>query len=375
MRTMTNGSVWYAGMAVVLVAISGCAAIRPSEKAKQLNFREIYADSVKTKYAYGGLDATFKKYDELQQSKGQAEAFLRAQDEDKRAKLTQSAAQLSQEISARQAEIDLLKAQIADAQTKVISLEKQKADLGKKTGDASTATKIAAIETQIDGLRQRGNVASSGLTRMASDLESAKAGRQAALDLAVELKNKTYPAIEDQCKQMRSAFVYDLLALADSNYLNFKDSLLEGRAGYDTVLDITELMLSSATTLVGGLTARGNLGASSTLLKGSRSSVDKNFFAQQTLASILNAIEDQQQKDKVEILKGLTKSTTDYPLTQAFSDVQNYESRASLVAGALLVANQTASTAKKSKDELDEVKKDPAKAISAAPAAAGTGGK
>ena len=138
-----------------------------------------------------------------------------------------------------------------------------------------------------------------------------------------------------------------------------------GRATGDTMLDISELMLSTATTLTGGAMAKANLGAASTLLKGSRTSVDKNFFAQQALAAILNAIEDRRQLDKLAIIKGLGATTIDYSLQQALADVRLYQSRANLMSGVLDLANQSANNAKISEDKVEAEKKNQADKSSA----------
>jgi hypothetical protein len=147
----------------------------------------------------------------------------------------------------------------------------------------------------------------------------------------------------------------DFLAIADFHYYEFKNNLMAGRASSDTLLDISELVLSTATTLTGGLTAKTNLGASSTLLKGSRAAVDKNLFVQQTLAAIINGIDDRRQKDRADIVNKMQQTTDQYPLAQGLSDVQLYQSRASLVAGAMAVANETANKSHDSEINLQQV--------------------
>jgi hypothetical protein len=172
------------------------------------------------------------------------------------------------------------------------------------------------------------------------------------LELSI-LDERDYDGLADERRRsVRNELVHEMLFEADDIYMDFKNQLLAVRAGADTVLDISELFISTATVLSGGAMAKANLGAASTLLKGSRTSFDKNFFAQQALASIINAMEDKRQVDKLAIITGLSKSTANYPLAQAVSDVRSYRSRASLMSGVLDVANQTANKAKESEAKL-----------------------
>jgi len=187
------------------------------------------------------------------------------------------------------------------------------------------------------------------------DLDDATSKRIDQQNAIATLINKDYSVEADEPRRRyRNGVINDFLAIADFHYYDFRNQLMAGRASSDTLLDISELLLSTATTLTGGLVAKTNLGASSTLLKGSRSAVDKNFFVQQTLAAIINGIEDRRQKDRADIVKKMQQTTDQYPLAQALSDVQLYQSRASLVAGAMAVANETANKSNVSEKALQD---------------------
>jgi hypothetical protein len=143
-------------------------------------------------------------------------------------------------------------------------------------------------------------------------------------------------------KNIRNEVINDYMALVDSDYMYFKNGLLAGRAESDAVMDIAELLISTSSTLFGGLGGKANLGAASTLIKGSRSAYDKNFFAQQTIASIINLIEKGRNQVRQNIRSKIGLSSEEYSLSEAISDVNLYGNKANLLAGALDVANASA---------------------------------
>jgi hypothetical protein len=143
-------------------------------------------------------------------------------------------------------------------------------------------------------------------------------------------------------ESIRNEIVNDFLSMADTDYAYFKNGLLAGRAESDAVLDISDLILSTTGTLFGSVTGKANLSAASTILKGSRSAYDKNFFAQQTIASIINVIEEARKKDRIEIKERLKTGIDEYPLSTAVAEADKYKRRANILAGALDVTNKTA---------------------------------
>lgn len=344
---------------IVVVCLSGCSTLSDKYKAKDANqsFQAAYQRHVESKYGEGaGNNDRLKFYDDLLYQSDRYIESTRKLDAERIVVLTGQRNELDATYARSRVEAAQFSAVTKVLKKRLIELEAKKLLLAKNL--EKNEARIALVERQIDELNvelePRIIEESNQQARLKSQQEHADQIRGEIAAIAA----RDYTTLGDQKRRaVRDEIVHEQLLNADSAYLELKNSLLMGRAGADTLLDISELMLSTATTLTGGAMAKANLGAASTLLKGSRTSVDKNFFAQQALAAILNAIEDRRQLDKLTIIKGLGASTMDYPLQQALADVRVYQSRANLMSGVLDLSNQTAANVKKSEQDLvDETK-------------------
>lgn len=338
-----TASLWI--VACCALVLCGCSS-EPifNGKANQVNL-QTYAQALERKYTQAGeLEADIKTFNEMAEERSELQRKARERDADQIKVLSNTVQQLDGELEKRKANQRDIQTQLRHVDTQIASLQ---AKALSKPNDAAVAGSLADAKDRKADLAAMLEVATG-------DVAALTEKRTTNQQKLIALIDKDYSDEGDrERREFRNRIIHELLAIADSHYYAFKSSLLTGRAGGDTAMDITELALSTATTLVGGVTAKGNLGAASTLLKGSRTSIDKNFFVQQTLSSIINGIEDKRQTDLLSIEKKLRTSTDDYPLTQGLSDVELYQSRASLIDGAMAVANQTAAKATQSARELN----------------------
>lgn len=347
---------------LIVASVVGCAPLSDKlsdkYKAKDPNqsFEAAYQQHVEQKYGpQAGPNGRLKYYDDLLALSDDLIDRERKLDEERKIFLTKQKNTLDEVYASDRVEFAQFAAISKVHRKKLVELDQKKIELAKSP--AKNQAKIEAINRQLDELSVQLEQRASEEANQQSRLKS----QQQQLDKIQEelsaIAGRNYTLIADQRRQaVRNEIVHEQLLNADTAYLELKKTLLMGRASGDTLLDISELMLSTATTLSGGAMAKANLGAASTLLKGSRASIDKNFFAQQALAAIINAIEDRRQMDKLAIIKGLGRTTIDYPLQQALSDVRTYQNRANLMAGVLDLANQTANKVKESEKDLEDEK-------------------
>ncbi|MGX9713129.1 hypothetical protein ACWYXJ_02595 [Janthinobacterium lividum] len=333
----------------MLLSLAGCAGMirTPQDQATQIDFSASYMNSLSEKYkpndklTSSNFHQQLINYDSLEGKDLDEEA--RKADVGIKSLALVDIHSLTNGLHSIEADISRHLTYKAIEENRLKALEKEFSALNKKTPPSDVA--IAALQDKIDERKTK-------LSEIASTLRKFEADKSSQILLIEEKKlivktidGKVYQTSEKDRMRIRNGIVRDFMAIADHNYMQFKNELLAGRVRTDTIADITELLLSTATTLTGGLMTKTNLGAASTLLKGSRATVDKNFFAQQTMRAIINSMEASRSSDKTVIISKMNKSTSVYPISEAISDVQRYQSRASLFLAVLDLANQSGKSA------------------------------
>jgi hypothetical protein len=350
-------------LTMLLPSLTGCASfskmMAPTGQAMESDVSKNYMAALTDKYQPSDKNkADFKakvaQYDEWGAQEQTLDTKQKEADKAEIASLTMSGLVLRIDIGKQNNLVASLNRDLKISQKKKETIEANIAKLEKQNADAALQKQTVDLAiTEGDIVELQGKIAGA---------ENDKAYLDAKLAMNTanikSLNEKKYESTaEISRKRIRAEITKDFLAIADFTYYDFKTELLAGRAQTDSILDIAELVLSSATTLTGGVMAKTNLGAASTLMKGSRATIDKNFFAQQTMRAIINAMEDGRATDKELIIKKLQKSTTDYPLSEAVSDVMRYQSRASLFVAILDIANKTGASADKATKDLHETEK------------------
>lgn len=348
---------------VLFPSLNGCASISkmmaPKGQAMENDISKNYMAALTEKYQptdknKADFSARVALYDNLGAQEQILDTKQKETDKVEIKLLTDRGVMLRREIGTQNNTISALNRDLKIGQKKKDAVEANIAKLEKQNSGEplqKLTDGLATLEGAIVELQGKIDSAENDKTYLTEQLTLNTAN-------ITSLSTKRYEtAAEVDRKKIRAEITKDFLAIADFTYYDFKTELLAGRAQTDSILDIAELVLSSATTLTGGAMAKTNLGAASTLMKGSRATVDKNFFAQQTMRAIINAMEDGRATDKALILNKLQSSTTDYPLSEAVSDVMRYQSRASLFVAILDIANKTGASADKATKELHETEK------------------
>jgi hypothetical protein len=152
-------------------------------------------------------------------------------------------------------------------------------------------------------------------------------------------------------KETRNQFVSARLVITDLHYIEFVKEVAVNKAQLDTFLDVTSIGLDLAAALVGSAATSAMLAAASAGVTGSRISYDKNFFYEETIETLVSAMNARRKEALVPIVEGTGKSIQEYPFEHALTDLHVYY-EAGTFAGALQAIRKDASL-KEAKAERD----------------------
>lgn len=160
----------------------------------------------------------------------------------------------------------------------------------------------------------------------------------------VDLYNKeTVPATK---KALRDQLVYGLMADIEYLYRDYASNLFINNARFSVAADFFELGLSTAATLGNGARTKSILSALGTGVAGEHISIDKNYFRQRTIESIINAMEARRSAVEKRIIQQLQKGVDVYPYESALKDLREYFFAGTLEGGLTEIQQQTAAAAK-----------------------------
>ncbi len=158
---------------------------------------------------------------------------------------------------------------------------------------------------------------------------------------------------------VRNEFTYYYLAQIDSYYNEAEEDLQQGTEWANTAMDLVQLGLSSAATLVGGAQTKSILSAINAGLQGAQSTVNENILkdrAIQIFTTRMNANREAYRKEIVERLK--CESIEKFPIQEAILSLVDYINRGSFrYAMQQLVAEASKSPKAKEEEEKDKKKK------------------
>lgn len=161
------------------------------------------------------------------------------------------------------------------------------------------------------------------------------------------------PLNERQTK--RDMFVTGHMALIDLHYNRFVQRLTINKQSIDTAADIMELGVGLAIPLSGGEETKNILGAISAGITGTRLSIDKNFFFEKTVPVLVSEMNAQRKNTRIPILLGLNRQVTEYPLTQALVDLNNYYFAGTFAGALQSIQAQAGVTEKAAEKEIRDI--------------------
>jgi hypothetical protein len=126
-------------------------------------------------------------------------------------------------------------------------------------------------------------------------------------------------------RTFRDSMIDRIRVDVEMNYREYEARIFIGRATGDSIADFLELGLALATTITNGERAKTVLGAVSTAFKGNRLSLDKNFFREKTIETIISKMQGTREKVKTRILQNMLQAPVkSYSFEAAWTDLVEY---------------------------------------------------
>jgi hypothetical protein len=141
--------------------------------------------------------------------------------------------------------------------------------------------------------------------------------------------NPTYAA---QRAQIRNEIILGRLHAYDITFADFEKRLYGDGNGVTLGGDLTALVLTGLTATMGGAATKSALGAASTGVIGAKAAIDKDLYYQKTIPALLAQMEADRLVAKLPIVAGLKLSDAEYPLIQAYIDLDAYKNAGSIPA-------------------------------------------
>jgi hypothetical protein len=147
-------------------------------------------------------------------------------------------------------------------------------------------------------------------------------------------------------KVIRDQIGYRVMAQIDLSYGHFEGSVIQSQAAYQTAGDAAQLGMTAASTLVGATAVKDILTATATAFQGTRTSFDKNFFAQKTSESLVSQMRASRKLIAAQMIKSLaSRDVQSYPIESVWSDLVSYYYAGTINSALIDLASATGSAA------------------------------
>jgi hypothetical protein len=149
------------------------------------------------------------------------------------------------------------------------------------------------------------------------------------------------------------------VAIIDDNYNDYIKTLNSRRARNDFIADVIDLGTSAAVGIVKGERANQILGIGLTAFRGGRTKAELEFYKQQTVPILITKMDDNRAQVLSDILLKKSKPVTAYSMNEAIRDIVGYFNAGTLVRAFTQLSKDTAAQAKKSEEDLADIKRNP----------------
>ena len=143
----------------------------------------------------------------------------------------------------------------------------------------------------------------------------------------------------------RNALVLARMRAYDIEFTDFEKRLYGDGNAVTLGGDLVALAPTGLVATTGNAATKSALGAASTGVIGAKAAIDKDLYYQKTIPALLAQMEADRLKALLPITAGLKLSDADYPLMQAYIDLNAYQSAGSIPA-AINAVNTNAGNAK-----------------------------
>jgi len=146
--------------------------------------------------------------------------------------------------------------------------------------------------------------------------------------------------LQDNLQRSRNEILQALQTEIDDSYRTYKSSMFATSAYYGVLTDFAVLGLSGAGTVVGASGTKTILSAMSTGVVGANGSVSKQFFNQQSVLSVIAAMDACRATKQALLAKKQQQPLSSYSLELGVSDLLDYFQSGTLVAGLQWIQEQ-----------------------------------
>ncbi len=153
-------------------------------------------------------------------------------------------------------------------------------------------------------------------------------------------------------QRVRNQFVETRIAVVDHEYLKFRQSLYERRVGSALGTDLALMSLGGLGAAVSSAGAKTTYAALSAAVVGGKASVDKNVYFERTVSALLSQMDTLRNKKKIELFDGLALPITNYPLSYAKAQTDEYYLAGTIAQAIMGVNAETAVASQATEREL-----------------------
>lgn len=168
---------------------------------------------------------------------------------------------------------------------------------------------------------------------------------QEKYEAAIKEKN------EDLARNIRNKVAYDLISISDYLYNKKKQDLFFQKSALDTTMQTYGLALTTGSTVSLVNTTKTYLSAAATFLNGAKSAYDDNFYASQTISTVIAVMDGRRAEVKTGLVTSLNdKKSGEFTFSQTVAYVQQYHQAGSFV-DAVVDLHRTASAVAAEKEK------------------------
>jgi hypothetical protein len=153
-----------------------------------------------------------------------------------------------------------------------------------------------------------------------------------------------------KAKTLRDQTLYDLIWLFNDRYTGFENSLNSDSATLDTATTVTSLASTTAATITRAAGTKSILAAVSTVVTGTDTAFNSNFFQSKARTAIIAAMRSGRYEVLTKITTGISQPVDKYSLGQGLSDVLDYNEAGTVVSA----VNTIEDNAKQQKDKAQD---------------------
>ena len=152
--------------------------------------------------------------------------------------------------------------------------------------------------------------------------------------------------------QLRNEIILARMRAYDINFADFEKRLYGDGNGVSLGSDLVGLVLAGFTATTGGAATKAALGAASAGVIGANTAINKDLYYQKTIPALLAQMEADRLLAKAPIIAGLKLADADYPLVQAYIDLDAYKNAGSIPAAINAINKDTGNAKDKAQDAL-----------------------